>query len=87
MRLVVEYGNGRPSQLFQLPPCSHLNHLMAMADDKKNTGPADDKRVNVHEDYEVAYWTKKFGCTKAQLVTAVEAVGVIATDVQKYLSR
>jgi hypothetical protein len=58
-----------------------------MADDKKNTGPADDKRINIHEDYEVAYWTKKFGCTKVKLVAAVDAVGVMAADVQKYLSR
>ena len=58
-----------------------------MADDKKNTGPADDKRINVHEDYEVAYWTKKFGCTKAQLVAAVNKVGVMAADVQKHLTR
>jgi hypothetical protein len=58
-----------------------------MADDKKNTGPADDKRINIHEDYEVAYWTKKFGCTKDKLVGAVNAVGVMAADVQKYLSR
>ena len=58
-----------------------------MADDKKNTGPADDKRINVHEDYEVTYWTKKFGCTKAQLVAAVNAVGVMAADVQKQLGK
>ena len=56
-----------------------------MADDKKNTGPADDKRINVHEDYEVAYWTKKFGSTKQQLIDAIKAVGVMATDVEKYL--
>ena len=58
-----------------------------MADDKKNTGPADDKRINIHEDYEVTYWTKKFGCTKEQLTTAVKAVGVMAAEVEKYLKK
>ena len=58
-----------------------------MADDKKNTGPTDDKRINIHEDYEVAYWTKKFGCTKEQLIAAVKAVGVMAADVEKYLKK
>ncbi|MBO0935646.1 DUF3606 domain-containing protein [Fibrella sp. HMF5335] len=57
-----------------------------MADDKSKTGPADDKRINIHEDYEVAYWTKKFGCTKEQLTAAVKAVGVMAADVEKYLT-
>lgn len=56
-----------------------------MADDKKNTGSADDKRINIHEDYEVAYWTKKFSCTKDQLAAAVKAVGVMAADVEKQL--
>jgi hypothetical protein len=36
-----------------------------MADDKAKTAPQDLQRVNVNEDYEVQYWTKKFGCTGA----------------------
>jgi hypothetical protein len=35
-----------------------------MADDKTKTRPQDAQRVNVHERYEVRYWTKKFGCTE-----------------------
>ena len=58
-----------------------------MADDKTKTGPADAGKINVHEDYEVAYWTKKLGCTKAQLEAAVQAVGPSAAAVQQYLSR
>jgi hypothetical protein len=58
-----------------------------MADDKKNTGSADDQRINIHEDYEVAYWTKKFDCTKEQLTAAVKAVGVMAAEVEKYLKK
>jgi hypothetical protein len=32
-----------------------------MADDLKNRGAQDRSRVNIHEDYEVQYWTKKWG--------------------------
>ncbi len=58
-----------------------------MSDDKSIRGPADAKRVNIHEDYEVRYWTKKFGCTKEQLVAAVQKVGVMADDVEKALKK
>ena len=58
-----------------------------MADDKSKKGPADAKRVNVHESYEVEYWTKKFGCTKAELEAAVKKVGVMADDVEKELKK
>lgn len=58
-----------------------------MADERTKTGPADRSRVDVHEDYEVRYWTGKFGCTKAQLEAAVKAVGVMAKDVEAYLKK
>jgi len=58
-----------------------------MPDDKKKTGPADDSRVNIHQTYEVSYWSKKFGCTEAQLVAAVKAVGVMAADVRRRLGK
>ena len=56
-------------------------------DDKTKTHPQDSSRINMHEDYEVAYWTKKFGCTKQRLQTAVDKVGVSAAAVEKELSR
>lgn len=56
-----------------------------MSDDKSKTRPQDASKVNVHEPYEVEYWTKKFGCTKAQLEAAVKAVGTSAAAVEKYL--
>ncbi|MHC2666564.1 DUF3606 domain-containing protein [Bradyrhizobium diazoefficiens] len=58
-----------------------------MADDKKNRGPADRARINVHEDYEVRYWCEKFGCTRAELVEAVNAAGVMANMVENYLKQ
>jgi hypothetical protein len=58
-----------------------------MSDDLKNRGPRDRARVNVHEAWEVDYWTKKFGCTAAQLAHAVKVVGVMAVDVERYLKK
>ena len=54
-------------------------------DNKSNTGSPDRDRVNLNEDYEVQYWTKKFGITKQQLEAAVKAVGTAAADVEKHL--
>ena len=55
-------------------------------DDKTKTRPQDSSRINMHEDYEVAYWTKKFGVTKQQLQAAVDKAGVSAAAVEKELS-
>jgi DNA-binding transcriptional regulator PaaX len=58
-----------------------------MSDDKSNRGPADAKRINVKEDYEVRYWTKEFGISEDQLRAAVKRVGVMADDVRAELRR
>lgn len=58
-----------------------------MADDKTIRGPADRARVNVHEAYEVTYWTKKFGVTADQLRAAVQAVGPMAHNVARHLGK
>jgi hypothetical protein len=55
-----------------------------MSDDKTKTGSPDRDRVNVHEDYEVRYWTKKFGVSAEQLKAAVAAVGPTAKAVEAY---
>jgi len=38
-----------------------------MADDKTLRSPADSSRIAMGEDYEVAYWTDKFGVDRAAL--------------------
>lgn len=58
-----------------------------MTDDLKNRGPADRTRVNVNEAWERAYWCKEFGCTETQLRAAVVAVGVMAVNVRRHLSK
>ena len=56
-----------------------------MPDDKTKTRPQDASRINVHEKYEVEYWSKKFGVTPDQLKAAVAKVGVSAKAVEKEL--
>lgn len=56
-----------------------------MPDNKAVRGPGDASRISVKEDYEVRYWTSKFGCTEEQLRDAVTSVGNSAVAVEQYL--
>jgi hypothetical protein len=56
-----------------------------MADDLENRGPQDRSKVNLGEDYEIQYWTKRFGVSEAQLRQAVERAGSSVEAVQKAL--
>lgn len=46
-----------------------------MADDKVHPGAQDDNPINLNEEYEVRYWTEKFGVGQEELQRAVERVG------------
>lgn len=56
-----------------------------MADDKTLRSPQDRSRIAVGEDYEVRYWSEKFGVSKDQLADAVKAVGNSADAVERHL--
>lgn len=56
-----------------------------MADDKTLRGPRDASRVALGEDYEVDYWTGKFGVSRERLEAAVKAVGNSAAAVEAHL--
>jgi hypothetical protein len=58
-----------------------------MADDKSKRGGQDRSRINMHEDYEIRYWTEKFGVSKEELQRAVEKVGPTASAVEQELRR
>jgi len=53
-----------------------------MTDDRTKKGPQDRSRINIHERYELDYWSNKFGVTPKDLKLAVEKVGVMAKDVR-----
>lgn len=55
-----------------------------MADDKTDRGPQDRARINMSEDYEVRYWTRKFG---DELAKAVEKAGSSAAAVAHALGK
>jgi hypothetical protein len=56
-------------------------------DDIKKKGSADRSKINMHEGYEVKYWTKQLGVTKEELQKAVDKVGNSAAAVRKELGR
>ncbi len=58
-----------------------------MADGPNKRGRSDRDRVNVHEDFEVGYWTEKWGVSAEELREAVKDVGVMAADVAKKLGK
>jgi hypothetical protein len=58
-----------------------------MADDKTKTRPQDSSRINVHEKYEIEYWTKRFGVSPEALRAAVEKVGPSVSKVEAELQR
>ena len=58
-----------------------------MTDDKTKRAPQDAKRISLEEDYEVEYWSRKFGVTRQGLADAVKAVGPSAELVGEHLKR
>ncbi len=56
-----------------------------MADDKMNTAPQDAELISLTEEYEIAYWRKRFGVSDDRLAEAVHCVGLSAAAVETYL--
>jgi hypothetical protein len=56
-----------------------------MADDPKQTGKADDTRINVEQDHEVKYWSEKLGVSREQLRSAVAKVGSMVKNIRDHL--
>jgi len=54
-----------------------------MAADKTKRGQQDRLKINVHEDYELDYWTKKLGVSRDKLRQVVAKVGPSAADVER----
>jgi uncharacterized protein DUF3606 len=47
----------------------------------KTKKAADGRRIDVHDPYEIGYWSRKFGVSREELVDAVQNVGTNAEDV------
>jgi hypothetical protein len=57
-----------------------------MADDPTKTAQ-DRQRINVHQDYEIEYWTKELGVSKERLEQLVNEHGDRADDVRRALGK
>lgn len=58
-----------------------------MADDRNERGPRDRQRINMSEDYEVSYWSKKWSVSREQLAEAVRKVGPMSAAVGRLLGQ
>jgi hypothetical protein len=56
-----------------------------MADDLKQTGKADDARINLDQDHEVNYWANEFGVSRDELRSAVAKAGPMVKNVRDQL--
>jgi hypothetical protein len=64
---------------------NHEQQEPVMADDLKNRGGRDRKRIDVGQEHELRDWSEKFGVTKEKLKEAVQAVGDDASKVEQHL--
>lgn len=58
-----------------------------MADDLTKRGQPDRSFINMSEDFEVKYWTKHLGVSRAELQGAIDKVGNAAAAVRKQLGK
>ena len=66
---------------------SGVRRIRSMSDDPTKRGTSDRSRINVNEEYEVQYWTEKWGVSGESLKAAVEKVGPSVADVAKELGK
>lgn len=58
-----------------------------MSDDLNKRRPQDASKINVHEDWELEYWSKELGVSKEKIREAVKVVGTSAVAVRRYLGK
>jgi hypothetical protein len=58
-----------------------------MSDNLKQRDQQDRSRINVHESWEVAYWTRELGVSEEQLVQAVKTAGTSVSALRQQLGR
>lgn len=58
-----------------------------MPDDLRNRGPQDRARINIHEAWEVRWWTKELGVSEQRLRELVAQHGVSAARIRQALGK
>ena len=56
-----------------------------MADQSSEIGRQDDERINVDQDHELSYWSKRLGVSRDRLREAVAKAGPVVRNVQREL--
>lgn len=56
-----------------------------MPDNLNIRRPHDNKRINIHQAWEVEWWCTKLNCTRYELIDAVKHVGDSVEAVKQYL--
>jgi hypothetical protein len=57
-----------------------------MSDNLTKRDQRDHSKINMHEDFEVKYWTKQLGVSNDELQKAIDEVGNSAAAVRKELA-
>lgn len=56
-----------------------------MPDDLKRTKPEDPTKINISQTWELEYWSKALGVSKAKLIEVVKKVGPMVSNVKRAL--
>jgi len=48
--------------------------------------PEDPTKINIHQQWELNFWTNELGVTETELKNAVKVVGPMVKDVKKHLN-
>lgn len=57
-----------------------------VADDPRQAENPDDTRIDLDQEQEVRYWSKKFGVTEEEIRQAVKSAGPMVKDVRARLA-
>ncbi|MDB5284805.1 MAG: hypothetical protein JWO06_3880 [Bacteroidota bacterium] len=66
--------------------CFYNRKLAVMSNEEQKRGCPDWTRINLSEEYEAAYWVKKFGVSREVLDKAVKKAGPIVADIEAFLA-
>ena len=58
-----------------------------MSDDTTLRSSQDRDRISMEQDHEVRYWTERYGISREELQSAVDAVGNSISAIERYLTR
>ena len=58
-----------------------------MVDEPANRAGKDRTRIDIGDDHDLRYWSRRFNVSRNEIRRAVEKVGVLTIDVARHLGR